>query len=69
MTYTGSAVLKIEEGHREDGGQVGAREEDRAEKGNGFHGCAVAFRGMCELALLTSHLEVEFGLFLGDDVV
>lgn len=61
--------MEIEECHAEDGGEPGAREEDSAEEGDGFHGRGVTFRGVGELALFAGHLEVQFGFFLGDDVV
>ena len=69
-THNGcSRVLEVEECHGKDGGDIGAGEEDCAEQRYHFHGLGIALAGVGELALLASHLKVEFTLFLSDNVV
>lgn len=61
--------MEVEKGHRENGGEVDAGEEDGTEEGYRFHGARVAFCGVGQLSLFLGHLKVEFGFFLRDDVV
>lgn len=50
-------------------GKIGARKEDRTQKGNRFLCSRVAFAGMRKFPLFAGHLEIKFALSLGDNVV
>lgn len=61
--------LKVEECHAEDGSEVRPGEEERSHEGDGLHGCAVSFTGVCDAALFSGNFEVEPCFALRHDVV